>query len=142
MEALKEETKNDASKAGKSVKFHIFNNYIYWTHLDNPPTGHEQGLDRPCLVVRTTKESPICTIIPLTLERLNDDIPYHVDLSNGKSTALVEQIRTIDKSRIYSQMYIKKKLATINDDDREKLNNQIKKLHLIKPIFSKKVDNK
>ena len=39
-------------------------------------------------------------------------------------------------------MYIKKKLATINDDDREKLNYQIKKLHLIKPIFSKKVDNK
>jgi mRNA-degrading endonuclease toxin of MazEF toxin-antitoxin module len=113
------------------------NNFIYYVHLDNPPIGHEQGFDRPCLVIRTTKESPVCTIIPLTLERLSDGIPYHIDLSNGISTALVEQIRTIDKKRIYSRLYIKKQYATINEDDREKLNEQINKLYNIKPIFKK-----
>ena len=45
--------------------FYIFNNFIYWTNLGNRPFGHEQGLNRPCLVIRTTKESEICTIIPL-----------------------------------------------------------------------------
>lgn len=121
--------------------FFIFNNFIYWTNLGNRPYGHEQGLNRPCLVIRTTKESPVCTIIPLTLERLNDDIPYHIDLSNGKSTALVEQIRTIDKKRIYSKLYLDKKHATINDDDRIKINKQLQDLYTLKEIYKKDVDN-
>ena len=116
----------------------VFNNFIYWVHLDNPPNGHEQGFDRPCLVVRTTKESPICTIVPLTLERLSDGIPYHIDLSNGVSTALVEQLRVIDKSRIYDKLYIKKEHATIIETDRDLLNEQIGKLYFVKPIFSNK----
>lgn len=120
--------------------FFIFNNFIYWTNLGNHPYGHEQGLNRPCLVVRTTKESPVCTIIPLTLERLNDDIPYHIDLSNGKSTALVEQIRTIDKKRIYGKLYLDKKHATINDDDRIKINKQLQDLYTLKEIYKKDVD--
>jgi mRNA-degrading endonuclease toxin of MazEF toxin-antitoxin module len=121
-------------------KFYIFNNFIYWTRLGNKPYGHEQGLNRPCLVVRTTKESEVCTIIPITLERLNDKIPYHIDLDNGMGTALVEQIRTIDKRRIYAKVYTKKKHATITDDDRNKLNEQILKLYLIKENFKKDVD--
>ena len=121
-------------------KFHIFNNFIYWTNLGNKPYGHEQGLSRPCLVIRTTKESEICTIIPLTLERMNDKLPYHVDLSNGVSTALVEQIRTIDKHRIYGKLYIKKKHATINEDDRRRINEQIQYLYTLKEIYKKEVD--
>lgn len=117
--------------------FYIFNNYIYWTNLGNHPYGHEQGLSRPCLVIRTTKESKICTIIPLTLERLNDEIPYHIDLSNGRSTALVEQIRTIDKRRIYDKLYINKQHATINEIDRERINKQIYNLYTLKDIFKK-----
>ena len=120
--------------------FYIFNNFIYWTNLGDRPFGHEQGLNRPCLVVRTTKESEICTIIPLTLERMNDKIPYHIDLSNGKSTALVEQIRTIDKRRIYDKLYINKKHATITEEDRAKINEQIHKLYTLKEIFKKDVD--
>ena len=117
--------------------FYIFNNFIYWTNLGNRPFGHEQGLNRPCLVIRTTKESEICTIIPLTLERMNDDIPYHIDLSNGKSTALVEQIRTIDKRRIYSKLFMNKKHATITEDDRLKINEQIHNLYTLKEIYKK-----
>ena len=121
-------------------KFYIFNNFIYWTRLGNKPYGHEQGLNRPCLVIRTTKEAEICTIIPITLERLNDKIPYHIDLDNGIGTALVEQIRTIDKNRIYAKMFVKKKHATITDDDRDKLNEQIAKLYTIKENLKKGID--
>ena len=115
-------------------KFYIFNNFIYWVNLGNHPYGHEQGLNRPCLIVRTTKESEICTIIPITSERLKDEIPYHVDLDNGIGTALVEQIRTIDKRRIYAKMYVKKKHATITSDDRDRLNEQLIKLYTLKEI--------
>ncbi|MGN1028580.1 MAG: type II toxin-antitoxin system PemK/MazF family toxin [Bacilli bacterium] len=118
-------------------KFYIFNNYIYWTNLGHHPYGHEQGLSRPCLVLRTTKESEVCTILPLTLERLNDNIPYHIDLSNGKSTVLVEQIRTIDKRRIYDKLYLNKQHATINEEDRIKINEQLRNLYTLKEIFKK-----
>ena len=74
------------------------------------------------------------------MERLNDGIPYHIDLSNGKSTALVEQIRTIDKRRIYSKLLMNKKHATITEDDRLKINEQIHKLYTLKEIFKKDVD--
>lgn len=117
--------------------FYIFNNFIYWTNLGSHPYGHEQGLSRPCLVIRTTKEAEICTIIPLTLERLNDKILYHIDLSNGKSTALVEQIRTIDKKRIYDKLYINKEHATITQEDRLKINEQIYYLYTLKDIYKK-----
>lgn len=94
-------------------KFHIFNNFIYWTNLGNHPFGHEQGLNRPCLVIRTTKESEVCTILPITLERLNDSIPYHIDLSNGRGTVLVEQIRTIDKKEFMINFMIRKNMLQL-----------------------------
>lgn len=122
----------------KNIKFHIFNNFIYWTRLDSPPFGHEQGLNRPCLVVHTTKESGTCIVLPLTLERLNDNIPYHIDLDNGKSTVLVEHIKSIDKKRIYSKLYWKKKHATITENDRERINTQMALMYNLKPIFQKK----
>ena len=71
---------------------------------------------------------------------MNDNIPYHIDLSNGKSTALVEQIRTIDKRRIYSKLFINKTHATITEDDRLKINEQIHNLYTLKEIFHKDVD--
>ncbi|MBR6641492.1 MAG: type II toxin-antitoxin system PemK/MazF family toxin, partial [Clostridia bacterium] len=52
-------------------KFHITNNYIYWCNLGNN-IGSEQNKIRPVLVVKTSKNSPICTVLPLTTERLKD----------------------------------------------------------------------
>ncbi len=114
----------------------ILNNQIYWAHL-GINIGSEQDYDRPVLVVRTTKESTVCVILPLTLERLNDGIPYHVDLENGKSTVLVEQIRTISKDRIYNYQYEKQRYATITDEDWKKLNIQLENLYRLKPLFKK-----
>ena len=45
----------------------ILNNQIYWAHL-GVSIGSEQCLDCPVLIVRTTKNSTTCTIIPLSLE--------------------------------------------------------------------------
>jgi len=89
-------------------------------------------------VVRTTKESPVCTVLPLTLERLHDNTPYHIDLENSKSTVLVEQIRTIDKQRIFDYMYVKHEYATITENDLQAINEQLEKLYRLKPLFKKK----
>ena len=124
----------------KNINFHIFNNFIYWTRLDAPPFGHEQGLNRPCLVIHTTKESGTCIVVPLTLERLNDNIPYHIDLDNSKSTVLLEHIKSIDKARIYAKLYQNKKHATITENDRTRINEQLAKIIRLKPIFKKSVD--
>ncbi len=129
--------KNQIRHLGAEKDFHIFNNFIYWAHL-GINIGSEQEEDRPVLVVRTTKESTVCTIIPVTLERLNDKIPYHIDISNGIGTALVEQIRTISKDRIYAKKFINHEHATINNDDHKHINEQLRYLYTLKPIYNKK----
>lgn len=129
--------KDDLRKNGSNINFYIFNNFIYWAHL-GINVGSEQEEDRPVLVIRTTKESTICNIIPITLERLNDDIPYHIDLSSNIGTALVEQVRTISKDRIFAKKFKDKKHVTIDDKDRNSINFQLNKLYQLKPIFIKK----
>ncbi len=48
---------------GKDTKrINIFNNQIYYVHFGDNNIGSEQSFDRPALVVRTTKESPVCRI--------------------------------------------------------------------------------
>lgn len=115
----------------------IFNNQIYWANL-GLNIGSEQELCRPVLVIQTSKESTVCSIIPLTLERLNDGRDYHVDLENGKSTALVEQVRVISKKRIYNYYYEKRKYAIITETDWKKINEQLGLLYILKPLYKKK----
>jgi len=120
----------------KPKELFILNNQIYWAHL-GINIGSEQSFDRPVLIVRTTKNSTVCTVIPLTLERVNDDIPYHINLENGKSVALIEQIRTISKDRIYDYHYENQKYATITGSDWAKINEQLTNLYTLKPLFNK-----
>lgn len=47
--------------------FPITSNYIYWCNL-GINIGSEQNKIRPVLVVKTKRNSPICTILPLTSE--------------------------------------------------------------------------
>lgn len=126
--------KNQIRHFGTKNDFFIFGNFIYWAHL-GINIGSEQEEDRPVLVVRTTKESSVCNIIPITLERLEDKIPYHIDLSNGIGTALVEQLRVISKDRIYSKKFVNHKHATINEDDYKLINEQLRYLYFLKPLF-------
>lgn len=105
--------------------FAITNNYIYWCNL-GINIGSEQNKIRPVIVSKTKKESTICTIIPLTSERINDTRWYHIDLENQNSTALIEQLRNVSKLRILNPLRNKGKLVKISLEDWKKINNAIK----------------
>ncbi len=74
--------------------FPITSNYIYWCNL-GINIGSEQNKIRPALVVKTKRNSPICTVLPSTSERINDTRWYHIDLENQNSTVLIEQLKNI-----------------------------------------------
>jgi len=81
---------------------------IYYANL-NPVVGCEQGDTRPVLVVQNNmgnKHSPTIVVVPITRSLKKTLLPTHVIIpfSSGitdNSLALVEQIRTIDRSRLY-----------------------------------------
>lgn len=101
--------------------FKITSNYIYWCNL-GINIGSEQNKIRPVLIVKTKKDSPICTILPLTSERKNDARWYHIDLQNQDSTVLIEQLRNISKLRIISPLRVKGNLLKITLNDWNKIN--------------------
>ncbi len=68
--------------------------------------GSEQKFKRPVLIIQNdkgNKYSPTVTIIPLTSKPKNN-LPTHVYLNDSflseTSTVIIEQIRTIDKTRL------------------------------------------
>lgn len=101
--------------------FPITSNYIYWCNLGNN-IGSEQNKIRPVLIVKTKKESPICTVLPLTSERIKDTRWYHIDLEKQDSTVLIEQLRNISKLRIINPLRIKGKLVKITLNDWKNIN--------------------
>lgn len=131
---LKDKTKMKYLEV-EQKRFPIINNHIYWAFLGSN-IGSEQEYHRPVLVVQTHKDSPICSIIPLTLERLGDEYWYHIDLENMNSTALVEQLRVISKIRIDKPMWESKKIKTITDNDWKKINRQLSSLYILKPLIN------
>ena len=119
-------TKSELKFNPKRVKsFPILYNCIYWAHM-GCNIGSEEGKHRPVLITRTYKNSPICTVIPLTTQRLNDKEHYHVDLEVENSTALCEQMRIIDVSRIDKPLYKGGKIMTISENDWNNIDREIK----------------
>lgn len=104
--------------------FPITCNYIYWCNL-GINIGSEQNKIRPVLVIKTKRNSPICTILPLTSERMSDTRWYHVDLENYSSTVLIEQLRNISKLRILNPHRSKGKLSKINLNDWNNINSAL-----------------
>ncbi len=82
---------------------------IYWIDL-GVPIGHEQGLDRPAIIIRYI--NGICIAIPMTtttrdLSRFTFTLTItHTDKTNlGKDgVALTFQIRAIDMQRIKNRI--------------------------------------
>ena len=81
---------------------------LYYAELD-PIIGSEQAGTRPVLVVSNdvgNQYSPVIVIVPITSHRIGKKwLPTHVrvrvpELLKNESTALTEQIRTIDKLRL------------------------------------------
>ena len=81
---------------------------LYYAELD-PVVGSEQAGTRPVLVVSNdigNRYSPVIVAVPITSRRIGKKrLPTHVEvripqLLKNDSTALTEQIRTIDKLRL------------------------------------------
>ena len=118
---------------GKLPKFPIYNNFIYWCNL-GINIGSEQNKLRPVLILKTSKNSPICTILPLTTKRLEDDFWFHIDLEEIDSTVLVEQLKVVSKIRITDPYRKKGKLVTISQNDWYKINSQLESLYRLRPL--------
>ena len=82
---------------------------VYYADL-RPVVGSEQGGIRPCLIIQNDTgnvHSPTVIIATMTRQKKND-LPTHVTVSpedyclDINTTILLEQLRTIDKSRISS----------------------------------------
>jgi len=90
---------------------------IYLANLE-PIKGSEQGGIRPVLVIQndiSNQNSPVTIIAAITSKVFNKEFPTNVFITkkesklNKDSTILLNQIRTIDKSRLI------KKISALNN---------------------------
>ncbi len=97
---------------------------VFYAEL-NPVVGSEQGGTRPVLIVQNdigNQYSPTTVIAAITSQIQKAKLPTHVEIDSKKgafdrdSVILLEQIRTIDKSRL------KKKIAFLDDEVMQKVN--------------------
>lgn len=99
---------------------------IYYADLSNGVGSEQQGI-RPVLIIQNdvgNKYSPT-TIISCITTKFKTELPTHIDLSKNcglkyESTVLLEQIRTIDKSRL------REKIGKCSDEELIKINKAIK----------------
>lgn len=76
---------------------------IYWVDL-NPSKGSEINKERPCVLVSATpinKARRTVVVVPLsTKAKIFPPITIGVTCQDKKVTAVCDQIRTVDKSRL------------------------------------------
>lgn len=111
-ESNNESLGEDGGIMNNREKTRISRGDIYYADL-NPVVGSEQGGVRPVLVVQNdvgNLHSPTVIVAAITTRDLKTEIPTHISiegLTNGlkrESMVLLEQIRTIDRTRL--QEYI------------------------------------
>jgi len=86
---------------------------IYYADL-NPVQGSEQGGIRPVLIIQNNvgnKYSPTVIVAAITSNIKKVTLPTHIVLPEidglfKKSVILLEQIRTIDKSRLHNKVAV------------------------------------
>lgn len=100
---------------------------IYYADL-NPVVGSEQGGIRPIVVLQNdvgNKYSPTVIAAATTSRLTKAKLPTHIELSHDAtpmpkdSVVLLEQIRTIDKSRI------KEKIGELSPDVMQRINDAL-----------------
>ncbi len=99
---------------------------IYYADL-SPVTGSEQGGLRPVIVIQNDKgniHSPTVIIAAITSNIKKTNLPTHIVLPemeglSKKSVVLLEQIRTIDKSRLSN------KIGSIDNEYMRKIDEAI-----------------
>ncbi|MBI2042922.1 type II toxin-antitoxin system PemK/MazF family toxin [Candidatus Pacearchaeota archaeon] len=101
---------------------------IFLANLE-PIIGSEQGGTRPCLIIQNNygnKYSPLTIIAPLTSKKFSKEFQTNVFLLkedsglDKDSTVLLNQIKTIDKSRIA------KKISSLDREIMRKIDLAIK----------------
>jgi len=101
---------------------------IFLSNLE-PIIGSEQGGVRPVLIIQndlSNKHSPVVIVAALTSKRFTKEFPTNVFVAqfdsklSKDSTILLNQIRTIDKSRII------KKVSSLNSFLMHKVDMAIK----------------
>ena len=96
---------------------------IYWIDLD-PTIGSEIKKTRPALIISNdqgNKFSNLVIVAPITSSTARVyDFQVKIDLPNIHGKILLNQIRAVDKVRILS------KIAEVNDDDMDKVNESIR----------------
>lgn len=94
----------------------------------SPVVGSEQGGTRPVLVLQNdigNQYSPTTIVAAITSQISKAKLPTHVEVSartsglEKDSVVLLEQIRTIDKSRLME------KVASLNDDVMERVGQAV-----------------
>lgn len=100
---------------------------IYYANL-SPTVGSEQGGVRPVLVVQNdkgNKHSPTIIVSAITSSKTKADLPTHIPIVSASrglskdSIILLEQIRTIDKSRL------KNRIGQLDDATMQQVNRAI-----------------
>lgn len=100
---------------------------LYYTDL-SPVVGSEQGGVRPVLIIQNNvgnKYSPTVVIAAITSKKHKNKLPTHVELGSlvdglpKNSIVLLEQIRTIDKSRLGN------KIGSVSDHVMRKIDDSI-----------------
>ena len=85
---------------------------IYYADL-SPVIGSEQGGIRPVLIIQNdvgNKYSPTVIAAAITSQREKTKLPTHISVCSGEcglakdSIVLLEQVRTIDKTRLKERM--------------------------------------
>lgn len=111
----------------KKHSFPILYQRVYWAHM-GVNIGSEEDKHRPVVVVRSENNSPICYVVPLTTQRLNDKYWYHIDLDGFNNTAMVEHFRTISKDRIDAPLWRKGNIACITKENMKEIQKEIRRM--------------
>jgi mRNA interferase MazF len=110
------------------VNIKILKGDVFLTNLE-PIKGHEQGGVRPALIIQnnlSNQFSPLTIVAPITSKIYLKEFPTNVFLSKKESgldkdsTILLNQIRTIDKTRLI------KKISSLDNFLSEKVDNALK----------------
>ena len=100
---------------------------IFFADL-SPVVGSEQGGTRPVLILQNdigNQYSPTTIVAAITSQIAKAKLPTHVEITNRQSglekdsVLLLEQIRTIDKSRLME------KVTFLNDETMKKVNHAV-----------------
>ena len=98
---------------------------IYWVDL-NPTTGSEINIQRPCVLVGATPVNQArhtVVVVPLsTAAKARPPITILVSCHNKQVTAICDQIRTVDKSRL------KNFIGALSDNDLNSLDDGLRQV--------------